>query len=110
MSENTYADRKKSRAKTVIRVKNLIKHFDGGVQAVRGVTFDVFDREVVVIIGSSGSGKSTVLRCINKLIDPTDGEIYLEDIMVNSSQYPVGIILKGVKQTNITLNIRVIIK
>ena len=41
-------------------------------------------KKVVVIIGSSGSGKSTVLRCINRLIEPTKGEIFLEDVQINS--------------------------
>ena len=68
----------------VIRVKNLEKIYSGGVHAVKGVSFDVFPKQVVVIIGSSGSGKSTVLRCVNRLIEPTEGEIYLEDVQINS--------------------------
>lgn len=85
MNKTSYTDREKSSGRPIIRVNNLIKHFDGGVQAVNGVSFEVFEREVVAIIGASGSGKSTVLRCVNKLIDPTGGEIYLEDTMVNST-------------------------
>ena len=69
----------------VISVKNLEKIYTGGVHAVKGVSFDVFPKKVVVIIGSSGSGKSTVLRCINRLIEPTEGEIFLEDVQINSS-------------------------
>ena len=69
----------------VIRVTGLEKIYSGGVHAVKGVSFDVFPKQVVVIIGSSGSGKSTVLRCINRLIEPTEGEIYLEDVQINSS-------------------------
>ena len=53
----------------VIRVKNLEKIYTGGVHAVKGVSFDVLPKKVVVIIGSSGSGKSTVLRCINNSND-----------------------------------------
>ena len=68
----------------VIRVKNLEKIYTGGVHAVKGVSFDVLPKKVVVIIGSSGSGKSTVLRCINRLIEPTEGEIFLEDAQINS--------------------------
>ena len=68
----------------VISVKNLEKIYSGGVHAVKGVSFDVFPKQVVVIIGSSGSGKSTVLRCINRLIEPTEGEIYLESVQINS--------------------------
>jgi len=65
--------------KNIVQVKNLKKTYTGNVEAVKGVSFDVKEKEVVVIIGSSGSGKSTVLRCVNRLIEPTDGEIYLED-------------------------------
>ena len=68
----------------VISVKNLEKIYTGGVHAVKGVSFDVLPRQVVVIIGSSGSGKSTVLRCINRLIEPTEGEIFLDDVQINS--------------------------
>ena len=64
--------------------KNLEKIYAGGVHAVKGVSFDVLPKQVVVIIGSSGSGKSTVLRCINRLIEPTEGEIFLEDVQINS--------------------------
>ena len=68
----------------VISVKNLEKIYTGGVHAVKDVSFDVLSKQVVVIIGSSGSGKSTVLRCINRLIEPTEGEIFLEDVQINS--------------------------
>ena len=68
----------------LISVKNLEKIYTGGVHAVKGVSFDVLPKQVVVIIGSSGSGKSTVLRCINRLIEPTEGEIFLEDVQINS--------------------------
>ena len=52
----------------VLIVEDLEKIYSGGVHAVRGVSFKVKKGESVAIIGSSGSGKSTVLRCINRLI------------------------------------------
>ena len=58
--------------------------YAGGVHAVRGVSFDVHEGESVAIIGSSGSGKSTVLRCINRLIEPTDGVIELRGEQINT--------------------------
>ena len=76
----------------VITVKDLEKSYTGGVHAVKGVSFDVFPRQVVVIIGSSGSGKSTVLRCINRLIEPTKGEIFLEDLKINSPSTNINLI------------------
>ena len=54
------------------------------MHAVRGISFSVKEGESVAIIGSSGSGKSTVLRCINRLIEPTEGEVYLKDEQINT--------------------------
>ena len=58
--------------------------YSGGVHAVRGISFNVKEGESVAIIGSSGSGKSTVLRCINRLIEPTDGKILLKGDQINT--------------------------
>lgn len=60
---------------TVLQVKNLVKTYPNGVQALKGVSFDVKKGEFLVVIGLSGSGKSTLLRCLNRLHDPTSGEI-----------------------------------
>ncbi len=68
----------------VLSIRDLHKIYPGGVHAVRGVDFDVHEGESVAIIGSSGSGKSTVLRCINRLIEPTDGVIELRGDQVNT--------------------------
>lgn len=62
-------------ADLVLQVKNLVKTYPNGTQALKGVSFDVKKGEFLVIIGLSGSGKSTLLRCINRLHDPTSGEI-----------------------------------
>ncbi len=58
----------------VIELKNLRKSF-GEVDVLKGIDMQVSAGEVVAIIGSSGSGKSTMLRCINLLETPTSGEI-----------------------------------
>lgn len=63
----------------VIRVENLEKHF-GDNKVLRGITTDIDRGEVVVIIGASGSGKSTFLRCLNCLEDPTGGSIYFDGV------------------------------
>ena len=65
-------------------IENLEKIYAGGVHAVRGVSFKVRKGESVAIIGSSGSGKSTVLRCINRLIEPTMGTIKLNGEVINN--------------------------
>ncbi len=66
----------------MIRIRDLQKAF-GSVEVLKGVDMEVEKGEVVVILGPSGSGKSTMLRCVNRLEEPTGGEIWLEDIMVN---------------------------
>ena len=68
----------------VLDVNTLHMIDPGGVHAVRGISFEVNQGESVAIIGSSGSGKSTVLRCINRLIAPTEGEIYLKGEQINT--------------------------
>ena len=59
----------------ILRIKNLQKTYPNGIQALKGVSFDVKKGEFLVIIGLSGSGKSTLLRCLNRLHDPTGGEV-----------------------------------
>ncbi|MCH1511803.1 MAG: amino acid ABC transporter ATP-binding protein [Candidatus Thalassarchaeaceae archaeon] len=71
-------------SQVVLSIRELHKIYAGGVHAVRGVSFDVHEGESVAIIGSSGSGKSTVLRCINRLIEPTEGAILLRDEQINT--------------------------
>jgi len=63
----------------MLKIKNLTKIYDGGVQALTNVSFDVPKGQFLAVIGLSGSGKSTLLRCINRLIEPTDGKIYWHD-------------------------------
>lgn len=63
-------------ATALLQVNNLSKVYDNGVQALKGVSFEVEKGEFLAVIGLSGSGKSTLIRCLNRLIDPTGGEIY----------------------------------
>ena len=61
----------------VIEVKNLEKSF-GDLHILKGITTTIEKGEKVVIIGPSGSGKSTFLRCLNRLEQPTSGQILFE--------------------------------
>ena len=67
MSSNVSSD-------VVVRIEGLHKSF-GPLEVVKGVDMEVERGEVVVIFGRSGSGKSTVLRCVNFIEDPTAGSI-----------------------------------
>ena len=68
----------------ILSVEEMEKTYVGGVHAVRGVSFEVKEGESLAIIGSSGSGKSTVLRCINRLIEPTQGIVSLKGERINT--------------------------
>ncbi len=63
-------------------IKDLTKRF-GDVVAVNRLSLEVKDKEFVVLLGPSGCGKTTVLRCIAGLETPDEGEIYIEDELVN---------------------------
>ncbi|NLO11447.1 MAG: phosphonate ABC transporter ATP-binding protein [Candidatus Cloacimonetes bacterium] len=59
-------------------IKDLVKSYDGKLNAIDGVSLNVEEGDFVVLLGLSGSGKSTLLRCINRLIEPSSGEILFE--------------------------------
>ena len=65
----------------MIEIKDLRKSF-GAVEVLKGVTFEVAKGEVLVVLGRSGSGKSTMLRCINLLEDYQAGEIRIDGELV----------------------------
>ncbi len=67
----------------MIKEKNLHKKFDD-LNVLNGIDEHISPGEVVVVIGPSGSGKSTFLRCLNLLEDVTEGEIYVDDQMINA--------------------------
>ena len=71
----------------MLKVNNLKVNF-GGIEAVKGISFEVKEGEIVTLIGSNGAGKSTTLRTISGIVKPVDGSIEFEgtDITkINSS-------------------------
>ena len=69
----------------MLKVENLVKIYPNGTQALKDVSFEVADGEFLAVIGLSGSGKSTLLRCINRLIEPTSGKIFWNDVDVTAA-------------------------
>lgn len=67
----------------MLKIKNLKKSFNG-VKVLKNINLEVEKGERIVIIGPSGSGKSTLLRCINRMINPTSGFIYFNDILLTN--------------------------
>lgn len=66
----------------IIRVENLTKSFNG-VEVLKGISFSVYKGEVIGVIGASGGGKSTLLRCLNLLEEPDGGHIYIHGVAIN---------------------------
>ncbi|GAC1345530.1 MAG: sn-glycerol-3-phosphate ABC transporter ATP-binding protein UgpC [Acetobacteraceae bacterium] len=66
-----------------VSVRKVVKAYEGGVQAVRGIDLEIADNEFVVLVGPSGCGKSTTLRMIAGLEEITDGEIWIGGNVVN---------------------------
>ena len=69
----------------MIRLKNIQKRF-GDLDVIKGIDLDINNGEVISIIGPSGTGKSTLLRCINCLEIADQGEIQIDDYSVNISK------------------------
>lgn len=66
----------------MIKVENLHKYF-GKLEVLKGLDYEIHEKEVVCVIGPSGSGKSTFLRCINLLEEVTEGAIYINGVKIN---------------------------
>jgi phosphonate transport system ATP-binding protein len=63
----------------MLRVENLVKVYPSGQRALTGCSLTVAGSQVLAMIGPSGSGKSTFIRCINRLVEPTEGRVFVDD-------------------------------
>ena len=62
----------------MIKIENLVKIYDNGFKAVNNISLEVKKGEIFGIIGMSGAGKSSLIRCINRLEEPTQGNIFID--------------------------------
>ncbi len=70
----------------MIKLTNIHKHF-GDTEVLKGIDLEIDKGEIVVIIGSSGTGKSTLLRCVNFLEQANQGTISIDDVTVDCQQH-----------------------
>lgn len=61
----------------MLTLKQLTKRYSTGDKALTEVSIEIPAGQVVALIGPSGAGKSTLIRCVNRLVEPTDGQVYL---------------------------------
>lgn len=64
----------------MLRLNQLTKTYKTGDKALKGITLDVPKGQFLALIGPSGAGKSTMIRCINRLVEPTEGAVLLDDV------------------------------
>ena len=74
----------------LIKVDNLCKSFDN-VDVLKGINAEIHKGDVMVVIGASGSGKSTFLRCLNRLEEPTGGKIFFEGTDITDTSVNINI-------------------
>lgn len=84
---------RKTMSEQVLKIENLKVSY-GGIEAVRGISFDVKEKEIVTLIGANGAGKSSTLRTISGLVKPVEGKVIFdgEDI---TAKDPTAIVSKG---------------
>ena len=66
-----------------LQLKNIKKTYSNGITAVNDFNLDIADQEFIIFVGPSGCGKSTTLRMIAGLEEITEGELYIDDKLMN---------------------------
>jgi phosphonate transport system ATP-binding protein len=72
----------------LLKIEHLSKVYEDGTRALTDISLDIEDGEFVVLIGLSGSGKSTFLRCINRLVEPTEGRVIWNGVDITAASGP----------------------
>src|SRR5688500_13427206 len=69
----------------MIRFENASVTYPGGVHALKDLTLEIPDGQMMVIVGLSGAGKSTLIRAINGLVPLTGGDVLIDDVSVRTA-------------------------
>ena len=78
----------------MLKIEDLRVNY-GGIEAVKGITLDVPEREIVTLIGANGAGKSTTLRTIAGLVKPAGGRVFFKDEDITGLP-PYSVVAKGI--------------
>ena len=81
--------------KVKIHVEHLKKSF-GSLEVLKDISTDIYEGEVVVVIGPSGSGKSTFLRCLNRLEEVSGGSILIENVDITKKKININKIRENI--------------
>src|SRR5699024_6691811 len=85
----------------MIEFKNVSKEFPDGTKAIQHISFKINKGELVTLIGTSGCGKTTTMKMINRLIQPTEGDILIQykqihAFKINELRWNIGYVLKEI--------------
>jgi len=83
-------------ANPLLKVTDLVIHY-GAIQALRGISFEVAEGEIITLIGSNGAGKSTTLNAISSIIKKTEGKVFFDGKDITSIQ-PDKVVAEGLVQ------------
>ncbi|MCP3025960.1 ABC transporter ATP-binding protein [Halobacillus sp. A5] len=85
----------------MITFKNVTKKYPDGTEAVKSINLSVKDGELLTLIGPSGCGKTTTMKIINRLIEPTDGEVFIhnkniQEYNIHELRWNIGYVLQEI--------------
>ena len=81
----------------MIKIENLTKHY-GDVKAVRSISFELEDSQIVGFLGANGAGKSTTLKMITGYLTPTSGNVFVDNKNIPNYYNNIGIALSGLNR------------
>ncbi len=84
----------------LVKIEHLYKEFDADTKVLEDINLTINKNEVIAILGPSGTGKSTLLRCLNYLTVPTKGRITIGNVMVDAKKHTKREVLELRKHTS----------